>query len=140
MNLQWQISDYIGLRNRMETVTYYEKGVGRSYGYLIYQDLLWKTAKRWSGNFRLAWFHTDDFDTRIYTYENNVRFAYSIPFFYGKGIRSYTNLRVNIGRKISLWAKLARTWYIDQETIGSGWDEIKGNARTNFTFELIWEP
>jgi hypothetical protein len=60
-------------------------------------------------------------------------------FFYGKGIRSYANLRINIGRKISLWTKIARTWYFDQKTIGSGWDKIKGNTRTRFTLELIWE-
>lgn len=139
LNMQWQLSKYFKLRNRMEIVSFYEKGNVKRYGYLLYQDLLWETNKDLSGNFRLAWFHTEDFDTRLYAYENNVRYAYSIPFFYGKGIRSYANFKLNIGRKISLWTKIARTWYFDQKTIGSGWDEIKGNTRTRFILELIWE-
>lgn len=122
----------------MEMSTYREDNADRSYGYFIAQDVLWQTNKRWSGNCRLAWFHTDNYDTRIYAYENDVRFAYSIPFLYGKGVRCYINLRANVAKRMSLWAKLSRTWYFDQRTISSGWNEIQGNKRTNVTLELIW--
>lgn len=140
LNVQWKLSEYFSLRDRLEMSTFKEDKTNQSYGYFIAQDLLWKTNKRLSGNCRLAWFHTDNYDTRIYAYENDVRFAYSIPFLYGKGIRSYINLRANIARRMSLWAKLSRTWYFDQQTISSGWNEIQGNTRTNVTLELIWTP
>lgn len=139
LNIKWLLSPYFSLRDRMEIVSFSKIKAHTHYGYLFYQDILWKAKKTWSGNFRFAWFHTADFDTRIYTYENNVRYAYSIPFFYGKGIRSYANFRMDVGRRISLWTKIARTWYFDQKTIGSGWDKIQGNKKTRFILELIWE-
>jgi hypothetical protein len=136
-NIQWSLTDYLTIRERGELVTFHQTDETAHYGYMVAHDVLWKTNKRLTGNFRIAWFHTDDFDTRIYTYENDVRFAYAIPFFYGRGIRSYVNLRLNIGKKISLWTKVSRTWYFGQDTVGSGWDEIEGNKRTNVTLELI---
>lgn len=140
MEVQWQLSDYFSLRDRIEGSSFRENKNKPGYGYFIAQDVLWKTNKRLSGNFRLGWFHTDGYNERIYAYENDVRFAYSIPFFYGKGIRCYANLRANISRNMSIWAKLSRTWYFDQQTIGSGWDQIQGNKRTSLTLELIWTP
>jgi hypothetical protein len=34
-------------------------------------------------------FNTDDWDTRIYTYENDLLYSYSIPALYGRGSRNY---------------------------------------------------
>ncbi|HAM10166.1 MAG: hypothetical protein A2X05_06905 [Bacteroidetes bacterium GWE2_41_25] len=38
---------------------------------------------------RYCLFNTDDWDTRIYTYENDLLYSYSIPALYGRGSRSY---------------------------------------------------
>ncbi len=137
--MQWKLSDHFRIRDQAEWV-FFKKAKEQSRGYMFYQNVRWKANSTWSGNFRIGYFHTDNYDSRLYTFENNVRYAYYIPFFYGEGIRSYVNLRVNIGRNISLWTRIARTWYFDRDTIGSGWDEITGNKRTQFILELIWEP
>ncbi len=137
--MQWKLSDHFRIRDQAEWV-FFKKASSKSRGYLFYQNVRWKANRIWSGNFRVGYFHTDDYDSRLYTFENNVRYAYYIPSFYGKGIRSYVNLRVNIGRNLSLWSRIARTWYFDREKIGSGWDEIEGNKKTQVILELIWEP
>lgn len=38
---------------------------------------------------RYSLFNTDDWDTRIYTYENDLLYSYSIPALYGRGSRNY---------------------------------------------------
>lgn len=140
LNAQWKLSEYLSLRGRGEMVSFREEKIGLSRGYYLAQDVLWKTAGRMTGNTRLAWFHTDSYDARVYAYENDVRFSYTIPFLYGKGIRGYVNWRINLGKHMSLWGKLSRTWYFDRQTIGSGWDEIEGSKRTSMTLEWIWTP
>ena len=134
----WKYSPHVNFRNVAELASFHGENAPISYGYFLSQDLLWKTNRIFSGNFRIAWFKTDDYDSRIYSYENDVRYAYSIPFFYGNGFRSYANLRMNLAKKLSFWTKLSRTWYLNQKTIGSGWDEIQGNKRTSVTLEMIY--
>lgn len=53
----------------------------------------------------LAFFNTDSYNTRIYTYENDVPYVFSLPFCYYKGMRAYVNTSYNIGRMISLYIK-----------------------------------
>ncbi|HLR37897.1 MAG TPA: helix-hairpin-helix domain-containing protein [Chitinophagaceae bacterium] len=136
---QWKMSEYFRIRDQIEGV-YFKKGEEKAErGFMAYQSARWETNGHFSGNFRLGYFHTGGYDSRIYTYENNVRYAFYVPSFFGEGIRSYLNLRIDIGKRLSLWTRIARTWYFHQETISSGWNEIQGNKRTKFTIELIYD-
>lgn len=136
---EWTISGYFRTRSQAEWVHFTKEETPSENGFLIYQNVRWKTNSIWSGNFRVGYFNTDGYDSRIYTFENDVRYAFYIPSFYGEGLRTYVNLRVNLARKLSLWTKVARTWYFDRNTVGSGWNEINGNKRSQITIELIWE-
>jgi hypothetical protein len=46
---------------------------------------------------RCSLFNTDDWDTRIYTYENDLLYSFSIPALYGRGSRNYlmTEWKIN---------------------------------------------
>lgn len=109
-------------------------------GFMIYSDILFKPLmKPLSGNIRLQYFETQDYDSRIYTFENDVLYSYSIPAFFGKGFRYYLNIRYNLLRDLSLWARIAQTYYPDQTEIGSGLDKIRGNRKTELKCELVWK-
>ena len=86
--------------------------------------------KPFAGALRLQYFETDGYDSRLYAYENDVLYSYSIPAFYDKGFRYYITANYNLTKKISLWIRLAQTIYRDKTSIGSGLDEIAGNRRT----------
>lgn len=129
-----KVSTDVTFRARAENVWY-----GSASGFMMYADVLFKPVmKRLSGNARLQYFETDNYDTRIYTYENDVLYSYSIPMVYGKGYRYYLNLRYNLFKDVSLWARLAQTRYLDREVIGSGLDKIDGKAKTELKVELFW--
>lgn len=133
-------SPSVTLRSRAELIWFDRRGENAANGFLTYFDFIYKPLlKPLSGNIRLQYFETDSYDARIYAYENDVLFRYSIPFFYDKGIRYYINLNYDISRRISAWFRWAQTIYNERKTIGSGLDEIRGNKRSEIKCQLYWK-
>jgi hypothetical protein len=106
---------------------------------MMYADASYKPfGKPISLNMRLLYYETDSYDSRIYTYENDVLYSFSIPAFYGKGFRYYLNLNYDVSKKITTWFRLAQTVYSNQTIIGSGLDEIQGNKKTEVKFQVLY--
>lgn len=128
------------LRSRVEMVWFDQKGPAASEGFLLYTDLLYKPLmKPLSGNIRLMYFETGDYNSRLYAYENDVLYSFSIPVFYDKGYRYYINLNYDIGKKLSVWARWSQFIYADRKTVGSGLDEISGNVRTEVKLQALYK-
>ena len=51
-----------------------------------------------SGNLAFTVLRRTDYDTRIYTYESDVLYSYSIPAYYGRGIHYFINLHRDFSR------------------------------------------
>ena len=127
----FKASSTLTLRNRVELLWYDKKGNHAEKGFMTYFDFIYKhMMKPVSGNIRLQYFETDDYNSRIYSYENDVLYYFSIPGFYAKGYRYYLNLNADLSKKLSLWLKWSQTIYQDKKTIGSGLDEINGAAKS----------
>lgn len=94
---------------------------------------------------RIQYFHTDGYNSRIYAYERDVLYAFSIPAFYNRGWRYYLQLqgkpkRWTIGRQhcqLQWWVRWAQTLYGQGHEIGSGQDAVKGNRRSDWKGQLI---
>ncbi len=128
------------MRNRVEMVWFDKKGDGAQTGFLSYADILFTPSrKKYSGNFRLQYFETEGYDSRLYAFENDVLFSYSILVFYGKGVRYYLNVNYDINKKLSFWFRVAQTVYKDQTIVGTGLDEIKGNKKTEIKIQLQYQ-
>ena len=112
-----------------------EKG---SSGYLLYQDLGWKWEKI---NFilRLAFFNASEYENRLYSYENDVLYAFSSNQYNGKGIRFFFNFNYKIFKNLQLCFKVSNTFYLDRNVIGSGNEEISGPNKTDFHLLLNWK-
>lgn len=124
------------LRNRVE-FTLFDNEVDVTKGYLIYQDIIYKPIGRsFSFTARYSLFDTDGFDTRIYTYENDILYEFSIPFYANKGSRFYINWRQRIGRKITFETRYSRTYYDNLEEIGSSGQLIDGNVRSEVKAQI----
>lgn len=110
-----QINESFSIKTRIEG-SYYSK-LNNEKGILVYQDLNYKpVGKMYSLNGRLAWFETDGYNSRMYAYENDLLYSFSIPALYGKGIRSYLNFRLTLAEKWSIWLKFAATHKFHQTT------------------------
>jgi hypothetical protein len=107
----------------------YSKGIG-----LINDITLSGKLSSWS--FRMAIFETDDYDTRIYSYERDLLYNFSIPAYYGEGIRVGINAKIKLLPKLDLRIKIARFQYLDRESISTGDQEILSSRKTDLKFQL----
>lgn len=136
LNITNTVSKSLTLRNRLEFSIFDDSQVVTN-GYLIYQDVIYKpVGKSYSFTARYALFDTDGFDTRIYTFENDILYEFSIPFFADRGSRFYINWRQRIGRHLTVEARYSRTYYDNRESIGSGGQEIDGNVRSEVKLQI----
>jgi hypothetical protein len=130
----------INLQSRLECSSYQKGPPSREYGFLWCQDINYKPmSSRLSGNLRLAWFHTPSYNSRFYAYEDDVLYGASSAIYYGKGIRSFINLRYRLMRQMDVWGRYAIFLYADQKTIGSGLDEITGNKKEDLKLQLRYQ-
>ncbi|MCZ4693249.1 hypothetical protein DWB61_06660 [Ancylomarina euxinus] len=129
LNENWEI------RNRLELSEY--KKSKKENGYLLYQDLIYHHSQLpFTTSIRYALFDTDSFNTRIYAYENDILYAFSIPAYFNKGSRFYFNFRYKFNRSASLYIRYARTQYSNTKNIGSGKSEISGDTKSEIKLQL----
>ena len=106
-------------------------------GFMIYQDLVFKPKIiPLKAQIRLAFFDTDNYDTRIYAYENDVLYAFSVPAYSGRGLRYYFNLSYRINRNFTVWLRFSQTYFVDRDVISSGLAEIDGRTRSEIKVQL----
>ena len=140
VELTYKISNDFSIRNRAEIVRYRKGNLNPEFGFLSFQDIIYNPmGSKISGNFRFAIFETSGFNTRIYSYENDVLYSYSVPAYQGKGIRFYINGRYTISRGTDLWLRYSLVRYTNQETTGSGGDLINGNKRSDVRLQLRFQ-
>ncbi|MGE4586555.1 MAG: ComEA family DNA-binding protein [Mangrovibacterium sp.] len=135
LNLSRELSRSFSLKSRFEQSFY--RHDHKSSGFLVCQDLGYHPenvpVRLWC---RVAYFQTADYDSRIYAYENDLLYQFSVPALYGEGIRSYVTGKVKIGEKAEFWYKLSRSWFLGAETVGSGNSLIEGNKRTEVKIQI----
>ena len=107
----------------------------RSRGLMLSQQVEWK--HRWLQlNACLSWFHTDDYDSRLYQYEPSVRYDFSFPMYYGHGLRYSLMARAEWGRLL-LAAKIGTTNYFDRAVISSGLQQIDRSSMTDLLLQVF---
>ncbi|MEO8088222.1 MAG: hypothetical protein ABI763_15485 [Bacteroidota bacterium] len=139
-NLKYKITKAFTLSNRIEYVTLNKKSTGTQKGYMMYQDISYKPMKsKVSLSLRYVLFDTESYDTRIYVYENDVLYAYSIPSYYYKGSKYYLLIHYSIVRGIDCWFRIGRIAYDNQQTVGSGLDLIDGPHKTEIKAQIRFQ-
>lgn len=107
-----------------------------SKGILLMQDAGYAGPK---GGFRLrlrvALFHTQGYENRIYAYEHDIRQAASAPALYGKGMRFFILMGKSFG-KFGAEIKYAHTLMDGVRSIGSGDNLVKGFLKPEIKVQL----
>jgi hypothetical protein len=139
-NINVQISESIQIRSRVEYMTYYRVGSEKESGLLLLQDIIYKPPmKKLSLNARFALFDTQSYNSRIYSYENDVLYYYRIPAYYNKGSRTYINARYKLKKGIDFWLRWSQWNYNNVEQISSGINEIDGNKKSEIRFQVRFQ-
>lgn len=107
---------------------------------MIAQSVGWKPVDiPVQTDFYVAGFHTDNYQTRISSYEKNILYAFNMPSFYGKGVRLALSFRWDIVKRLSLSAKFGCTYYADRDVVGTDLEEIEGHIKADVYTLLRWK-
>lgn len=130
-----------------------EANLTTSYGYTIYQDIAYDFSQSGlsvrgkalplSLRLRVQWFDARKWDNRIYTYEHDVLYAFSIPAVYGLGGRAYLCLRWQAMENLAVYLRVSETlyqraWYREHH---SDWNGAASSipTRTDVHLLLRWK-
>jgi hypothetical protein len=133
-----QLSKTLTFKSRMENCWFKQDGKDASQGILAYVETGWKAAQSLRTNLRLEYFNTNDYDSRIYAYESDILYSYSIPALFDKGVRYYLNLKVDASQHFSAWLRWAQTVWNGNRLISSGLDQISGKRRSELKLQLSY--
>lgn len=119
------------------SMLFYKKGIHKEQGMMFYQDITYRDImEKFKIQYRVAWFNTDSYQSRLYAYENNALYAYSFPSFMGEGWRTYANLAWKPIKGLTCYLKSGITIYKNQDSIGSGLMRVDGNKKYDVLFQL----
>ncbi len=109
-------------------------------GLLLYQDFTYQITKMHvTLNMRYAFFDAQDYNNRLYAFETDVLYAYSVPMYYGQGSRYYLNVCYAPTKNLNFYLKLAETIYSNKDEIGTGLETIEGNKKTDMRLFVSWK-
>ena len=139
VNASYKVSESVSLRTRVETVDFQRGSSPLEHGFLMYQDVVHRPlSSPLELTLRFALFDTEGYDPRLYAYENDLIGVFSIPPYYGRGIRWYAMARVTPMRRVDVWLRYGAFIFQDETVLGSGLQEISGNVRSDLKMQVRW--
>ena len=134
-HLEYRVHPKARLRIRTDFVLVEPPGADISTGFLVYTDLRLTPHKRLRLDFRVTMFDTDDYESRVFQFENDLLYVMTNRMLYDRGQRAYLNLHYQINDRLDFWFKISSTLYENRNIIGSGLDLIYGNRRSEIGFQ-----
>ena len=121
-NLNFQISynitDALTFSDKIAYSHYFNDDGADSRGYVICHDIAYKPPEKpYSLTFRYALFDSDDYNSRITVYENDVLGAFSIPSMNGRGTRAYLLGKIKLFNRLSIYTRIGGSFFSDQTKI-----------------------
>jgi hypothetical protein len=137
-NINYNLFGKLRLQNRFEYSSFKLDDLPREKGFMIFQDVAYDFSLiPLSLSLRYANFKTDSWNTRIYAYESDVLYAYTVPAYYLNGQRWFVNLKYSVAKRINLWIRASQTIYSNRDYIGSGVTRIDGNKQTEIKAQVV---
>lgn len=137
--VQWQNqgAGVLGFQTVVELTHFIESQGLRSFGYWFSQDVKFLfPALNLSLLARVAHFDTDDYYSRIYVYEPDVLYAFSVPARSGNGVLGLLNVGWKITRDLQCWGRVLFVHRRDGQTIGSGYEQVNSASETELKLQL----
>ncbi len=135
--VSYQVHPQLRLKNRIEYQAYSTLSSETQQGFLIFQDIQFKSKnQKLSLYARYTLFDVDSYDARLYAYENDLLYVFSIPALYEKGSRAYFLINYKLNATFHFWIKIAHTWYQNIDQISSGLNLIDGHKKTEIRAQL----
>lgn len=136
LELNFTPSKEYKLQSRVEFVT--NQLEHKTHGYLWMQDLKYAPLRLpWVFYFRYCLFDTETYNDRIYAWENDMLYSFSVPVLNGKGQRICITTHYSFNRVLDLWIKYAHTYMPGVRKTGTAEEEITGPLKSELKFQVI---
>jgi DNA uptake protein and related DNA-binding proteins len=138
LQITFSPSNTLSFKTRLEKIWYNKEQSPNEKGIVLFQDATWTNAsKRISISARAAYFNTDGWDSRLYAYEKDVLYSFSVPAYYLSGARFYILTTYRLSQSITCWIRWSEIRFAEKNDIGSGLAAINGNAKNEIKAQLI---
>jgi len=125
------------LKSRVETLIREKQNNVKTSGFLIYQDLIFKLPEKpWTISTRFSLFDTDTYDDRIYAYESDVLYSFSVPANYYMGNSFYLLGKYSVMKNLDLWIRYSRTEFTHKPSGISLADETGSDGKSEIKIQL----
>lgn len=135
---EYVFSDALTLRTRLE-VSLHSTPEQTSNGIFLSQGLRLTPTPSLQIDARVAFFDTEGYPARIYAYEHDLLYSFSVPVFFDQGRRSYILAEYELASSLTLEFKYEVTRYTNRSTIGSGLNQVDGRRRREVRAQVRWE-
>ena len=120
MQLNHTINNQFSARARVELLKLKASDLGIENGFLFFLDFVYKPVlKRFSMNFRFEQFETDSYNSRIYVYEPDLPYSFSLPAKSGLGKILIFNYLYKIRRSLVLSLNFSESFEFRKSLINS---------------------
>lgn len=130
LSFRYQVNENLTLVTRFD-YKWFQPSLSK--GFLMLQDINYRFRKipvsLW---YRFCLFATDSWDSRLYTYENDLLYSFSIPALSGKGSRSYIMVKWDINDFAEFRVKYGITSLNESLNTFKNTDEIRFQLKILF--------
>ena len=105
---------------------------------VMFSEAVGLTLRRITFNVGFKYFLTDDYDSRLYSYESGPLYAFSMPSFSGHGIRYSLLVKWKPADNLTFYAKAGVSDYFDRDVIGSDLQQISASSACTLEFQTRW--
>lgn len=131
VQINFNATSSITLKTNLETSIFETDSTNKEYGFLLAQDMGFKmNCIPVTLNLRFAIFDTPSWNTRIYSFESDMLYSFSVPAYYSKGTRLFALIKYSPKPWIDLWFRYSQTYYNEMDELGQGADFINSNTRS----------
>lgn len=131
LHATYQVHQNVRLRTRVDFTRARPPANNPSIGYLIFQDIRYTPTQNLTFDARVTLFDTENFQSRVFQFENDLLYVLSNTALFDQGQRMYIVVNYRPKQWLQFWVKAATTLYENRNTISSGLQEIKGNRRSD---------
>lgn len=138
--LGYTLQKFFSLRTTVDFVIVHPENVSSNHGFMLSQMFSYSFQQlplQLSVNY--GFFDTDNYESRLTTYEKGMLYSLSLPSFYGKGIRTSLHVQYDFNKYLTALVKISQSKYMDRDEIGTGLEMIAGNKKSDINMQIRYK-
>jgi hypothetical protein len=145
--LNWDVNKKLSVSERIETTSFIFANTS-SDGFLLLNECTFHPPfKAFDCEARILFFQSDSYDARMYAFERDVQYGFSIPAYSGKGFHYAINFhydfnhiliqRFHIRKKIGVWVNWSQTIFAGNISTSKGNGQNSGKNNSTLRLQII---